>query len=110
MEVVTYEVVTPTPIENVTVTKVFSDGVHKIYRLKAVDGYVLHDNRYDYYAFDEESGMPSTEVTLGYTGGTVSANARYDFTANPYEFYAVLRTSVPENQIFGGVDNDHEVM
>lgn len=104
----TYETVTPTPIENAIVEKGFSNGVHKIYRVQSASGYVLHDNRLDYIEGNPET-MEET-LKLGYTGQTVSCRYDYDFTANPFEFYAVPIDDVPENQIFGGGDNDHEIM
>ena len=103
-----YEAMTPTPIENVTVEKGYLDGVHKIYRLKANEGYVLHDAGRDWTEID-----PETEeeiIKLGYTAGTTTCNATYNFTLNPREYYAVLASTVPADQIFGTVNNDHEVM
>lgn len=106
----TYETVTPTPIANVLVERGYSDGVHKIYRLSAIEGYVLHDNGYDMPILDEDTLEETGEVILGYTAGTVSCWYNYDFAANPREFYAVLETEVPADQIFGGGGNDHEIM
>lgn len=110
MAAITYENMTPTPITNAVVKKAFVDGVHKQYVIQAVDGYVLHDSELDYSTgIDEETNEMLPEVE-GYTTGTVSCRYDYDFTANPRGFYAVLASSVPENSIFGGGDNDHEVM
>lgn len=107
MTVVTYEIVTPTPIANATVRKVFADGVHTRYYIQAIDGYVLHDNELDYSTgIDEETNEMLPEVE-GYTTGTVSCRYDYDFVANPRGFYAVPYDSVPENSIFGS-NNDHE--
>lgn len=105
----TYEIVNPTPIENTTVRKLLINGVHSGYFINANDGYVLHDKGLDTDKYNEDF----TEVigiTPGYSAGTCSCGINYDFTANPREFYAVLRTEVPENQIYGGGGNDHEVM
>lgn len=108
MAVVTYEDVNPSLIENTTMQKLLSDGVHRAYKISPVDGYVLHDNAGDWTEPDEITGEETT--VLAFYTGTCSCAASYDFTANPREFYAVLASTVPENQIFGGVNNDHEVM
>jgi hypothetical protein len=54
----------------------------------------------------EETG----EIILGYRTSTASCPASYDFTTNPREFYAVLESSIPADQIFGGGNNGHETM
>lgn len=108
MAVVTYEDVIPSLIANTTMRKLLSDGVHRVYYITPVDGYVLHDNAVDWTDIDPETGEEIT-ITSYYTG-TCSCGANYDFTANPREFYAVPADSVPADQIFGGVNNDHEVM
>lgn len=106
------EIVTPTLIENTITEKYINSlGVHKAYYLTPVDGYVLHDKAYDYYENFDDEGNPIGEATeLGFTRGTCSCPANYDFVANPREFYAILETDVPAEQIFGGGDNNHEVM
>jgi hypothetical protein len=102
----TYEDVTPTLIANTTIQKGLLNGVHKIYLITPIDGYVLHDNR---LATDIDiEGNPIDPPTPGYTTATVTVAANYDFTANPNNIYAVLRNTVPEDQIFGG-GNDHEI-
>lgn len=105
---VIYEEVTPTPIENTTVKKAILNDVPSSYRIKANDGYVLHDKALDMPIYGEDF-VTEIGVTLGYSAGTCSCGINYDFTENSREFYAVLRTEVPENQIYGG-GNDHEVM
>ena len=98
---ITYETVTPTPIENATVQKAFLNGVPRVYYISANDDYVLHDNVLDVYEeFDEITGEPIGEPVLGYSAGTKSCDINYDWDANPREFYAVLKSTVPENQIF----------
>jgi hypothetical protein len=108
---VSYENVNPSLIANTTMQKRFYDGVHKQYCITANDGYVLHDNTLDQYegGFTED-GEPIGELLLGYTTTTCTCAASYDFATNPREFYAVLASDVPVDQIYGGVDNDHEVM
>ena len=98
---ITYEEVTPTPIENATVRKVLRDGVAGSYYIKANDGYVLHDNTLDTNIYDENyENVIGTNP--GYSPGTCSCGINYDWEANPREFYAVLRSEVPADQIFGG--------
>lgn len=104
----TYEDVIPSLIENTTMYKKLRDGVHTTYAITAVDGYVLHDKGRDWTEINPETG--EEVLKLGYTTGTATCAANYDFTANPREFYAVLENAVPADQIFGGNNNDHEVM
>ena len=108
MAVITYEDVNPTLIENTTMRKSFLDGVHRTFVITPVDGYVLHDKARDWTDIDPITG--EEVLYRGYTTGTASCAASYDFTANPREFYAVPESEVPADQIFGGGDNDHEVM
>ncbi len=89
------------PIENTTMREKIRDGVLWMYAIKAVDGYVLHDKARDWYEEVDDEGNGIGEPILGYTTGTATCFADYDFTANPREFYAV-----PADQIFG-VGNDH---
>lgn len=110
MAVYTYEDVNPTLIANTTMRKLFINGVWKTYNITANEGYVLHDNTLDQYEGGlDENGEPVGELLLGYTTTTCTCGASYDFTANPREFYAVLASEVPADQIFGS-GNNHEVM
>lgn len=115
-----------TPVyENTTMKARYVDDVIGHYRIYPVEGYVLHDKALDWedaildengnpvMEFDPETGAPifPTELKLGYTTGSATVPANYDFAANPREFYAVLADSVPDNQIFGGGgNNEHEVL
>lgn len=110
MAIITYEDVVPTLIENTTMRKLLRDGVHQTYNITPVAGYVLHDSSYDYPEVDPETWEETGRVLLGYRTSTASVAANYDFTANPREFYAVPADSIPADQIFGGANNDHEVM
>ena len=103
--VYTYEDVNPTLIENTTMQKRLRNGTHIQYTVTPNDGFVLHDADLD---FTNPEDLEA--VVQGYTTGTCSCSASYDFEANPREFFAVLRTSVGEDQIFGGGDSDHEIM
>lgn len=105
---VTREDLIPSLIENTTMQKVFLDGVHRQYSIQAIDGYVLHDSRLDWEDTDPETLEPVFKQ--GYTRLPKTVAASYDFDANPYEFYAVPEGEVPADQIFGGVQPDHEIM
>lgn len=107
---ITYEALTPTLVENTIMQKVFVDGVHEKYTIEPIAGYVLHDKRMDEEVIDPVTMMPTGEVRLGYRTAQASFPANYNFAVNPWEFYAVPRESVPADQIYGGGNNDHEVM
>ena len=97
---VSYVEVNPTPIENTSVKKVIVIDVEKAYYVSANEEYVLHDNTLDRYEYDEFTGKPIGQPVLGYSAGTKSCGINYDWDANPRKFYAVLKSTVPENQIF----------
>lgn len=83
-------------------------GQPKKYEITPNEGYVLHDNSYDTYAEYDDEGNGIGEKTLGYRTSSASCSIA-QFNSNYYEFYAVLRSEVPENQIFG-TGNNHEIM
>ena len=114
---VSYEDVTPPIIANTNMSKMFIDGIFKVYTIESVEGYVLHDNALDFGALDHEIGGPlfdedDNEVMLeGFTGGICTCAAEYDFVDNHRGFYAKLESEVPADQIFGGANNNnHEIM
>jgi hypothetical protein len=98
MATVTYEKITPTPVPDATVEKMFRDGVHRQYRITPDDGYVLHNNVRDWTQIDEETGKET--FCRGYSTSYSSVPASYDFNENPNELYAVPADSVPAEQIF----------
>ena len=102
----TYEDVIPSLIENTTMQKNIYNGVHNVYIIRPISGYVLHDHARDWTDIDPDT-MEEIPV-LGYTRGMATCAANYDFEANPREFYAVPEDSVPADQIFG-VTPDHEL-
>lgn len=105
----TYEDVIPSLIENTTMQKRLRDGVQTTYTIKANEGYVLHDKTLDWY--DTDPNTMEETYRLGFSRGTKTCGANYDFVANPREFYAVPDDgTIPDDQIFGGVNNDHEIM
>lgn len=116
------EDVIPSLIPNTTMYKRFRDGVPTIYGITPNEGYVLHNNVRDYTITDPDT-MEETRH-LGYGRGTSTVSASYDFTpvviTDEYgvsftayganELAARLESEVPADQIFGGGNNDHEVM
>ena len=92
------EEVTPTPISNTTVVKVFVNGVHRQCEITPNDGFVLHNNVRDWKDINLETGEATSYC--GYSRSTSSVSASYDFTENPNELYAVPADSVPAEQIF----------
>lgn len=119
----TYEDVNPTLIPNTTMQKRLNNGIHIQYLITPNEGYVLHDNTYDYPIFDE---FDNETTVLGYRTTTGTVAAAYDFSTTEMideagntvlaygnrQFYTKLANDVPENQIFGGGNNgnDHEIM
>lgn len=103
MPTITKTEINPPLIENTSMLKGFVDGVHKGYEITPNTGYVLHDKRYDDPIFDDNTGEETGDIILGFRTSTASCSADYDFVENPYEFYAVLATEVPEDRIFGVV-------
>lgn len=91
---------------NTTQVASYSNSTNKLlsYRITPNEGYVLRDNMSDWEVINPET----MEVTIkqAYCRGTISVSANYDFEANPREIEAVLETSVPADQIFGGGNND----
>ena len=94
---IVYESVS-SPIANTTLVKGIFNGVHKIYRISPIDGFVLHDSVRDWTELVPDTGERVKKH--GFTTGTPSCRGDYDFTANPREFYAVPRADVPDGQIF----------
>ena len=99
MAIITDDNYVNSPIANTTMLEKLRDGVVYAYALKAVEGYVLHDSRGCWTEIDETTG--GEVIKHAFYGGTCTCIASYDFTANPYEFYAILENEVPTDQIFG---------
>ena len=100
-----------TLMENTTMEKVFVNDVHRLYEITPNAGYVLHDNRLDYYDSYNDEDNPIGEPVLGFQTGTASCTIA-QFEANTFEFYVVLDTDVPENSYICGdtTEPDHETM
>jgi hypothetical protein len=118
----TYEDVIPTLIPNTTMQKKLNDGVFLVYAITPNEGYVLHDNAYDFSEPDPETG--GIIPLIGYRTTTATCAAAYDFSTaemvdeagntvlayGSRQFYTKLASDVPADQIFGGGDNEQEVM
>ena len=93
-----YEDIIPPIIENTTMYKVVSNGVHRATRIKPYGGYVLRDNLLDSTKIDEASPDIVNKIA-GYYRGERSVSADYDFDKNERGFSAVL-THLAEGEIF----------
>ena len=119
MAVITRGDYVTSPVPNTTAQEILKDGVLDGYEIKAASGYCLHDSTGDWEAMDPETGDMVMKQAF-YTGGT-SVRLSYAFTpvqvtdpnGNPVtaygvrEFYTLPLSDAPENQVFGGGDNDH---
>ena len=120
----TFEEMATSLIPNTTMRKRLVDGVHKSYHIQPISGYVLHDNTMDYINIDPNTYEETTKFGYSPSSVYVTCGASYDFSThtvtdengNAYtaygnrDFFAVLESEVPADQIFGGGDNDHEIM
>lgn len=124
MAVYTYEDVIPSLIPNTDMQKMYIDGVHKVYVIAPIDGYVLHDAATNEEEIDPDTLEPTGRIIFRYASGSASCGANYDFTplqvtdengvthtayGAQREFFARPESEVPADQIYGG-GNDHEVM
>lgn len=102
-----------TPVfENTTMQEFRNDTTNALiaYYIYPCEGYVLHSSSYDDPVIDEETGEETGEVILGYIDSFVMLNRLYNFQANPLNIYAVLKSEIPADRIFGVGNNDHEIM
>ena len=90
-----FEEMTPSPIENTTVKKAILNGVFSSYRISANEGFKLHDNTLDDFELDA-NGNETDKIILGYSKGTKTCGANYDWKVNPREFYAIPCSEVKE--------------
>lgn len=96
---ITYRDVIPPLIENTDMQVLVLDGADYAYTIRPSEGYLLHDNRLDQHkAVEDENGnLTEGEMThFGFYRGMRSVPMSYDLTANPYGFYAVLASEIPE--------------
>ena len=83
------ENVSPSFIENATVSKIYIDGIHKQYEVVPDEGFKLHDMRLDSEVFDEETSEPTGKMKKGFTRKGVTVRCDYDFEENSNQFYTV---------------------
>lgn len=105
MAVITFENATDIVLDNITVQRKYVDGVHTAYRLTANDGYVLHNPENDIVDEDMFTGEV-TVIRSYYRQATIAAR----YAPNTWTWEAVLESTVPADQIFGGGDNNHEIV
>lgn len=105
MATYTYEVATDITLPNMTVYRKYKDGVHSAWRVNTNEGYVMYDTAANNTEIDPET-MEEIPVTYYYT--ILHCPLSWDYRT--FTYVAVPRDSVDENYIFGGGDNDHEIM
>lgn len=83
-----------TPIfENTTMQASYNSSNELIgYCVYPCEGYVLHTSSYDERVIDEETGLETGKIILGYIDSYVMLTRNYDFEANPLNIYAVLES------------------
>lgn len=109
---IVYEEMAQPLIANTVMHEGRSDGTLTVYKIKAAEGYVLHDKRGDSPIYDED-GNETGETKPRFRVGTAIVSASYDFdnvVAGTYngingviqvqkvgvnEFYAIPDTEVP---------------
>lgn len=105
MAVYTQELATDIVFPHILVYRQYCDGVHYGYQVKTEDGYVMYNT-----AANDTELAPDTmeEISVTYYYTIMSCSFRTNF--DNFTWVAVPRGSVDENYIFGGGDNDHEIM
>lgn len=104
-------------LPNITVYEVIQDGTIIGYRLIANDGYVMYDTTANDtgalidpetgdFVIDPETG-DIVEVPVTYYYREVTYPVRVPI--ENWSWVAVLESTVDENYIFGGGDEDHEI-
>lgn len=110
------------PVPNTTMLEKLRDGVLYMYVVAPVEGYCLHDKMGDWTDSDPNT-MEETYKQAFYTR-SCSCLATYDFTPvemldpngntvtayGDREFYTLPLSDTPGDQVFGGVNPDHEIM
>ena len=87
--------------ENITIYEVINDTTNELssYRARPNEGYVMYDPNDDIY--DEEGNLIERKYF------TLVGIPKF-FNFNLFSYIAVPRDTVPEDQIFGGGNNNHE--
>lgn len=97
---------------NTTATERYHSSTGRFlgWNVTADPGYVLHEITHDMEVLDEETGLPTGEIILGFTRATIFVGYNYDFETNARQIYAVLESEIEDpDQIHGGDEPDHEV-
>lgn len=109
MAEITYTPETEISLPNITIVRKYADGIHAAYQLTPNEGYVMHNPNNDDVV---EEIDPVTGETV-----TVTYRYYYRFASIPasrpdyiYNWTAVLESEVPADSIFGGGDNNTEIM
>lgn len=91
-------------LPNITVEEVLQDDVLIGHRLTANEGYVIYDTNANDVDYDPETLEP-IPVILYFRQATIPVRVPVE----NWGWVAVLESTVDENYIFGGGDNDHEI-
>lgn len=89
---------------NMTVHKKLRDGVLSGWRIKANEGYVIYDTQEDNSYVDPDTGDLVSPIYY-----YVEADKPAIYNWNNFHYVAVLRSSVPEDMIFG-IGNNYETI
>ena len=114
---IVYTDITPI-IPNTTMQKMTVNGVDRQYKISPISGYVLHGKTRDWIDVDPETGEETFYRGYGRGDSTVAISYDFDNTIEiegytaygAREIFARPESEVPDNQIFGGGNNNHEVM
>lgn len=97
----TREINTNYNFPNINILNVLEDGVLSRYEAVPQEGYVMYDTQAEDYIVDPET----TElVPVTYYSTLVGMPKTFDF--DNFTWVAVLRSTVDENYIFGGGDDE----
>lgn len=107
MATYTYDISTEHNIyPNITVYDRFKDGVLHGWSVRANEGYVMYHANANDVEID-----PDTDEEIPVTYYYTESGLPLTYNWNNFDWVAVLRSTVDENYIFGGGDNnDHEIM
>lgn len=96
--------------ENINIFDRLTDGILQGYTMRPYDGYVLYDvNANDTEFVENPETGEFEEIPVTYYRTVIAIPKTYNF--NNFHWAAVLRSTVDENYIFGGGDNNnHEIM
>ena len=91
---------------NITIYEKYFNGEFSGWEFRANDGYVFYDTTANNVELDPET---NEEIPVIFYYTLASKPKTYNW--NNFHYVAVLRSTVDENYIFGGGDNNnHEIM